>query len=320
MSLDKATDVYWSPRRVVGQVAWLVDDLGRGDVQMFRRVQRGRGLDIEPIARLVRDVDGAELTPLPSTDLWSEVVVLERAPSFRRLSCPLWTEAGQSSLEIVVWLEPSSLGHGLIDAYIEQLRERRGGVLLEVAPDQRKLDPDWTEERWVDPVGHGGDSRIRRASFVGASPGILMGQLRRGMDRALGDAQLQRERLNPRQRAVLVLDDSFARLYGEGLRGLYGTSVGDMAPELPFAARQVGAGPIADIFERANALFPSEMFLPDSARDSYVDEHLGEGSEGGARLDAMEKELYSLEDGCESIWPYILRFIDEHPEDFFYDA
>jgi hypothetical protein len=51
-----------------------------------------------------------------------------------------------------------------------------------------------------------------------------------------------------------------------------------------------------------------------------VYEHLGEGTEGGALLDALTSELYSLEDSGESIWPYILCFIDDHPEEFFLDA
>lgn len=305
--------VYWPPRTVIGLVAGEANDIGSGEVQMYRNKHRGRGLDIVPIARLVVDVDGAEPTPLPSTATWAEVRVIEGGPRFRRLTCPLWTEAGRSSLELVVRMEPSPDIAGILDTYVEQVRDRDGRTLLEVSPDSRVEDPDWAPERWQEPVGHGGDSRIRRASFVGASAGILMGQLLRGMERALGDPEYHLDQLNDGQRAVFVLTRAVHEIYCGGLVSLYESWIGWIAPALPASAARVGADNYAFVFDRANTLFP-DPFPPDAdSRRHFLDEH----ADIRAQLEDLDRAFYELEDTACSIWEPMLRYIDAQPGEFF---
>lgn len=306
-------EVYWPPRTVIGLVVGEANDIGSGEVQMYRNKHRGRGLDIEPVARLIAEADGAEPTPLPSTTTWGEVRVIEEGPGFRRLICPLWTEAGRSSLELVVRVEPGPLIPDSLDTYVEQVRDRDGRVLLEVSPERRQEDPDWAPERWQEPVGHGGESRIRRASFVGASAGILMGQLLRGMERALGQPEYHLDRLNDGQRAVFVLTRAVNEIYGGGLVSFYESWIGWIAPALPASAARVGADNYASLFDRANALFP-DPFPPDAdTRRLFLDEH----ASIRAQLEDLDRGFYELEDTACSIWEPMLRYIDAQPDEFF---
>jgi hypothetical protein len=125
------------------------------------------------------------------------------------------------------------------------------------------------------------------------------------------------ERFGEHHRAVFVVAWAMAEHSNGSLHQYYSNSTGDMAPRLPDAARLLGAGAYADIFERANALFAPATLADRRSRNDQLDEFERDGRI--AQLDRLSDEIYDREDGGDIIYAAILRYIEEHRADFFRD-
>jgi Domain of unknown function (DUF4375) len=112
------------------------------------------------------------------------------------------------------------------------------------------------------------------------------------------------------QRAVCVADLFMSELYNGGLIQFYDNSSGDVAVHTPWALRTVGAAGFADLVDRANALFAAEALPVRPSRQKAV-------GEVATRLNALEAELYSLEDSGFDIWESLLMYIELHSDTFF---
>lgn len=138
--------------------------------------------------------------------------------------------------------------------------------------------------------------RIRREEFVGEGYGQLFRTLLDPMYAALGGAPADHlDRLNPGQRAIVVMNGAFDYTYGDGLESLYHYAP-ELAREAPRAARHVGADAYAGLFERAG--------------EAYA-----RGDEDA--VEAINDELYVIEDSGEVIWKRMLAYVEAHPDEFF---
>lgn len=163
------------------------------------------------------------------------------------------------------------------------------------------------------------DFRIARGRIAGKTPCDVAWLAIERIYNELATPYRHDERLDALtngQRAAYVLHWVQPEVRNGGFEQLYLNSAGRFAPEAPEAASAIGASGYAELFRRANALFPNSV-VP-----------LGRGERAKALADVMANHVNDLEsietdffnlidrnDICEQIG----RFILQRPVDFFVD-
>jgi hypothetical protein len=297
---------------VLGRVGTFSSLLGSGAVQSCRNLVDQRGLDPAAIRAAVEANAGAPMTPLPAGSIWDEIRIVSQVDDGLRLRCPIWTESGRSGLAMEIEVEPNEFGSLYVDALVDD----RGDVVMSTADAPAANQPVGVDLSGDEPIAAGGDPRIRRGAFVGANYGVLIGQLVRGMERAVGNPLEHLDELNPGQAAVAVLDFTFGRIYGDGPRSLYESNVDGIESLVVSAAQRIGATAYAEVFSRVRELVPSKLRGDGMA----VALHFIDATDGAVmeqQLQSIERELYALEDAGDIIWDRMLRYIEANPNEFF---
>lgn len=293
-------------RYALGAATTFVNLLGSGAIEACRNMTGGRGLDPGAVRDAVRKCTGAAMTPPVSFSNPATWHVVEQSDNMLKVHGSVWTEDGLSGLVLDIRVHED---RGLYQFHVARLLDdENAAVAVSDASAQAASAPAV--------VGEGNaaqpDVRISRAAFVGASYGVMFNQLRMGIEQAVGDPFEHLDDLNAGQRSVLVLEEALSLMYADALQGLY-YNAGDIPPKVPAAARRVGAHAYADLFERANALFPTEA-LGDIAATASL---LTREAVDEAALDRIENEIYALERAGDSIWHRMLRYVEAHPAEFF---
>lgn len=295
---------------VLGRVGTFSNLLGSGAVQSCRNLVDQRGVDPAAIRAAVEANAGAPMTPLPAGSIWDEIRVVSQVGDGLRVRCPIWTETGRSGLAIEIIVDRNDFGSLYVDALVDD----RGDIVMSTADAPAANQPVGVDFSGEQSIGAGGDPRIRREAFVGASYGVLIGQLVRGMEPAVGSPLEHLDRLNPGQAAVAILDFAFSRIYGDGLQSLYESYVDGIESLVVSAAQRVGA--YAEVFSRVRDLVPSELRGNGMAVAlHFIDATDDAGME--QQWQSIERELYGLEDAGDLIWDRMLRYIEANPDEFF---
>jgi hypothetical protein len=296
---------------VLGRVGSFSNLLGSGAVQSCRNLVDQRGVDPAAIRGAVEANAGAPMTPLPAGSIWDEIRVVSQVGDGLRVRCPIWTQTGRSGLAMEIIVERTEFGSLYVDALVDD----RGDTVMSTADAPAADQPVGVGPPGEEPIAAGGDPRIRRKAFVGASYGVLIGQLVRGMERAVGSPLEHLDRLNPGQAAVAILDFAFSRINGDGLQSLYESYVDGIESLVVSAAQRVGATAYAEVFSRVRDLVPSGLRGDGMAVAlHFIDATDDAGME---QWQSFERELYGLEDAGDLIWDRMLRYIEANPDEFF---
>lgn len=297
---------------VLGRVGTFSNLLGGGAVQSCRNLVGQRGVDPAAIRAAVEANAGAPMTPLPAGSIWDEIRVIGHVGDGLRVRCPTWTETGRSGLAMEMIVERTEFGSLYIDALVDD----RGDIVMSTADAPADGQPVGVGPPGEEPIAAGGDSRIRREAFVGASYGVMIGQLVRGMEREVGSPLEHLDRFNPGQAAVAILDFAFSRIYADGLQSLYESYVDGIESLVVSAAQRVGATAYAEVFSRVRDLIPSDL-RGNGMRIAlhFIDATDDAGME--QQWQSIERELYGLEDAGDLIWDRMLRYIEANPNEFF---
>jgi hypothetical protein len=165
------------------------------------------------------------------------------------------------------------------------------------------------------------DARIRRVGYEnGGSSAQKLLALIHGMFAASPTDDLRESWgvFSEHHRALAVVWFAMAEHSNGTLHQYYSNSTGDMALELPAAARLLGADAYADIFENANALFAPGTLTHRRLRNEEL--HAFEDDGRLEKLDRLSDEIYDLEDAGDLIYRRITEYVDAHPADFFTDG
>ncbi len=157
----------------------------------------------------------------------------------------------------------------------------------------------------------GGDTRIRRHASAGADYKVLALELHRGIWRVLGTGSPRAywDRLTPGQRIFLVLDDVFGPV-SDGFYEYYYWESQEWGDDVVHAARAVRADAYAELFMRAQTMFPAGV-----DPSTYLDSEQGEAVAG--RLAMLDEEFRSLEARGPGIFRRILDYIEANEDDFY---
>jgi hypothetical protein len=115
------------------------------------------------------------------------------------------------------------------------------------------------------------------------------------------------------QRALYVLHWVQSEVRNGGLEQMYANSAGRFAALAPGAAKLIGAAEYAELFARANALFPTDVPEEQDARQRTLAELV---ARQGDEIEALEDEFFDLLDHAD-IYDQMGRFVFERPADFF---
>jgi hypothetical protein len=165
------------------------------------------------------------------------------------------------------------------------------------------------------------DARIPRAGYEkGGSSAQKLLALIHGIFAASPTDDLREswQAFSEQHRALAVVWFAMAEHSNGTLHQYYSNSTGDMAPELPAAARRLGADVYADIFEKANALFGPGTLTDRRRRNEEL--HAFEEDGRLETLDRLSDQIYELEDAGDLIYTRITDYVEAHPADFFTDG
>jgi hypothetical protein len=115
------------------------------------------------------------------------------------------------------------------------------------------------------------------------------------------------------QRALYVLHWVQSEVRNGGFEQMYANSAGRFAALAPGAANVIGAPQYADLFARANALFPTDVPEDQNARRAMLAELI---ARRGDDVEALEDEFFDLLDQAD-IYDQMGRFVFKRPADFF---
>ena len=285
-----------------------------------RALVHGRGIDPAAVRDVVRATVGAPMVP-PDTDSMTEI--LEWSEHGVVVRDPIWTEAGRSSLQIVITAEPEyfdGVSGRFWRLFVSGVLDAQGHDVLtpaEAPAPTSQPYPPWTEER---DGQRAGDPRIPRGAFAGYSYGLRFGQLLDGMYRVYPDVVEALDRLNEGQAAIVMLHAFFGNLYGDGIDAAYQRLAVDGGPRrLVESAELVGATAYAEVFEEL------ARSLPPLVRDEFVGLRTYLEDLEDAALDAddrspfwdYEDRLFQLEDDGDVIWQHMARYVEQRPDQFF---
>jgi Domain of unknown function (DUF4375)/SMI1 / KNR4 family (SUKH-1) len=125
-----------------------------------------------------------------------------------------------------------------------------------------------------------------------------------------------RESLEEGPRAVLALEEAWRPIFDGGIVQLL-YDFGHLVDEAVRAASVVGAPEYEELFGEVVELLPVEGLPPDRMERSDRVEDLLDDDEFDARLEALEERYWELDDEVGSPVDCALRFVWEHPEQFF---
>jgi hypothetical protein len=152
---------------VLGRVGSFSNLLGSGAVQSCRNLVDQRGVDPAAIRGAVEANAGAPMTPLPAGSIWDEIRVVGQVGDGLRVRCPIWTQTGRSGLAMEIIVERTEFGSLYVDALVDD----RGDTVMSTADAPAADQPVGVGPPGEEPIAAGGDPRIRRKAFVGASYG-----------------------------------------------------------------------------------------------------------------------------------------------------
>ena len=115
------------------------------------------------------------------------------------------------------------------------------------------------------------------------------------------------------QRALYVLHWVQSEIRNGGFEQMYANPAGRFATLAPGAAKLIGAPQYADLFARANALFPTDVPEDQDPRQRLVAELI---ARRGDEVDALDDEFFVLLRQAD-IYDQMGRFVFERPDDFF---
>jgi hypothetical protein len=162
------------------------------------------------------------------------------------------------------------------------------------------------------------DARVPRAEYEKRGwPAQKLLALVDGMFAAAPTDDLREswDRFSDHHRALAVVWFAMAEHSNGTLHQYYSNSTGDLARELPDAARLFGADAYADIFEKANALFAPGTLNDRRRRNAELDAFEEDGR--AAALDRLSDEIFDREDAGDIIYRRITDYVEAHPGNFF---
>ena len=232
---------------------------------------------------------------------------------------PIWTEAGRSSLRIVITAEPEDFdGTGRFwNPFVSRVIDAEGQDVLSTADAPAPTTepyPPWVEERDGQAAD---DPRIPRGAFAGYSYGVRFGQLLDGVSRVHPDVLEALDHLNEGQAAIVMLDVFFGNLDGDGIDAAYQRLAVDGGPRrLVAAAELVGATAYAEVFEDLERSLPPVVREEFTGLRAYL-EDAALDADDRSPFQAYEDRLRKLEDGGDVIWRHMARYVEQRPDQFF---
>ena len=161
----------------------------------------------------------------------------------------------------------------------------------------------------------GGDHRIPREDVRGGDPYSAIEHIWKSFKTPY-ESDPRYAELTPGQRSVYALEWAQAEIDNGGFAQFFTNSTGFFAADLPGAARRVGLDRHAQLFSRANALFPEGRVSRDrETRERQFDsasDRLGERMD--ATLEELDDRFYDMEDEFDRA---LERYVDAHPDEFF---
>ncbi|XAY06017.1 hypothetical protein DSM112329_02878 [Paraconexibacter sp. AEG42_29] len=117
---------------------------------------------------------------------------------------------------------------------------------------------------------------------------------------------------------MFVVEWAMSEIYNGTLDQYFFNSAGDMAADLPAAARFLGADDYAAIFDDAVAFFDPSRITDRSYRQARLREL--EEAHRPDELGEVNDRIYELEDAGRIIYRQICEYIDDHSGVFFRDS
>lgn len=311
----------------IGSAESLLIMIGCGslDIEGCRNLASGRGIDPAAVRDVVRHSAGALMTPPPRrlSDVPVEFVEWSHEDG-GVVRTPVWTEAGISSLQLLITVQPERYdgsAQRFWNSFISGVVDELGHSVLTPADAPSPASPpypEWTEER---PGRAIDETRIPRGAFTGASYGIRFGQLIDGMQRVHRDVLAGLDHLNEGQAAIVLLRAFFDGLYGDGIIAAYQRLAVDGAPRrLAAAAELVGADAYAVVFARIAEALPldvSESWTVLRSHLEAIEAAEGDAGDEDTLLGAYENRIYQLEDEGDVVWQHMADYVEHHPDQFF---